>query len=248
MIILDAPQGSLDWIIQRLFRLTASDLSANITSTGQLSKSKAALKSIDKLIAGFDLAHALKEHESEISEMDEWELKKFMANYTGDSFSGNIHTERGKELEPDAIAAMQDRIGRQIVDVGMCVMGDDPNGLVSCSPDGLIYKASLIDEGAEVKAPCLSTYLRFVREDILPPEHALQVHAGMAICEVDAWNFGAYFKGKPLFYKKVNRDSFTDKLGDTFEKFNALYRDQFSEVQTKIESLKELSSGEEDAA
>ena len=44
MIILDMPQGSIDWIIARLWRLTASKLDPVITSTGKLSNSIAAAK------------------------------------------------------------------------------------------------------------------------------------------------------------------------------------------------------------
>jgi hypothetical protein len=238
MIILDTPQGSIEWITARLWRLTASQMSANITAAGKLSESKAAMKAIDKLIAGIDLANAMAANPDLVSQMDERELKRFMSHYNGESFSGNLHTDRGTESEADAIAALSDIIGHQVQDVGMCIMGDDPNGVVACSPDGLIYQAGRIIAGVEVKSPCLFNYYHHVSEGALPDDYKLQVHAGMAICEVDLWHFGSFFAGKPLFHREVRRDAFTDTLAASLREFRGVYRDRFDELQGKLETLK----------
>lgn len=237
MIILDTPQGSIEWITARLWRLTGSELKSNITATGALSVSKAAMKNIDKLIAGIDLANEIIRNPGVIDGMDEWQLKKFMSHYNGDSFSGSIHTERGTECEPDAIAAMSAIIGTQIQDVGLCVMGDNPNGVVACSPDGLVRDGGKIVAGVEIKSPCLFGYYNHVTEQELPDDYKLQVHSGMAICEVDLWHFGSFFQGKPLFHYPVKRDKFTDTLGKSLGEFRAIYAERYTKLKEQMTKL-----------
>lgn len=244
MIILDIPQGSSEWIEQRLWRLTASQLKNNITSTGKLSESKAALGAIDKLIAGIDLARYVQTNRKRFDDMDDDDLYRFMAHYTGEKFRGSIHTERGHEFEADALAAMSELIGNQLTPVGMCVMGDDPNGVVSCSPDALEYRDRNLVAGAEVKNPCLCTYLGYVQAGVLPDAYKLQVHASMAICEVDVWHFGAYFKDKPLFYKRVTRDKTTDMIQQSLIEFKALYQERYAEAKEKLHALETQTSRE----
>jgi len=245
MIILETEQGSLDWITARLWRLTGSALKSSITATGALSKSSAAIAAIDKLIAGLDAANEIRTNPDAIAGLDDYGLQEWLSHYTGEKFSGNKHTRRGNDLEPDALATLQDRIGMQIDPVGMCIMGDDPNGVVSCSPDGLIYQDGILVAGAEVKCPTLATFYGYLFDGGLPDEYKLQVHAGMAICEVDQWHFAAYFKGKPLYYVRVQADRFTEKLGDSLQDFRAMYEDQFWKISSV---MKELSQNEKSAA
>jgi len=237
MIIIDTEQGSLDWITARLWRLTGSALKSNITATGALSKSQSAIAAIDKLIAGLDAANEIRTNPDAIAGLDDWQVQEWLSHYTGEKFSGNKHTRRGNDLEPDALAALQDRIGMQIDPVGMCIMGDDPNGVVSCSPDGLIYYQGLLNAVAEVKCPTLATYYGWVREKKLPDEHHLQVHAEMAICEVDQAHFGGHVKGKPLFYVHVKRNGFTDVLEDSLKQFRNQYEEQFWKITSAMEKL-----------
>jgi len=245
MIILDTPQGSLDWITNRLWRLTGSALKANITATGALSKSQASIAAIDKLIAGLDARNKIWEDPNIFNNMDDWQLQEWLSHYTGEKFSGNKHTRRGNDLEPDALAALSERIGMQIDPVGMCIMGDEvdekgnPTGVVSCSPDGLIYRDGELLTGAEVKCPTLATFYGYLADGGLPDEYRLQVHSAMAICEVDEWHFGAYFAGKPLHYVLVRRDKFTDTLEQSLLDFRAMYEERFMAVTEAMEKLRE---------
>lgn len=237
MIVLSHPQGSLDWIAARLFRLTASSLAPIITSTGKLSKSEAAISAIDKLIAGLELQTILLSDDGEISVADDRELVAIMARYTGEKFSGNRHTERGHECEPDAIAELSKKIGKRITDCGMVVMGDSINGCVSCSPDGLVYEGQRIVAGCEVKSPCLSKWLGQVVAGTLPDEYKLQVHASMAICEVNTWHFASYFTGKPIFHVEVNRDAFTDTVERSLIEFRDIYAARYEIVTSALAAL-----------
>lgn len=237
MIIVDAPQGSLDWMMERFWRLTASSMAKNITSAGKLSQSQAALASIDKLIAGLELVNKLRTAPEIAADLDDYQFQKFVSTYTGEKFAGNKFTERGKELEPDAIAALSHLIGKPVTDAGICVMGDDPNGVVSCSPDGLIYEAGALVSGVELKCPSLCTYLGYVVDDTLPDEYALQVHSSMVICGVSNWHFSAYFPGYPLFYKYVVRDRLTETLEASLSAFREQYRDRYKSVMGAISKL-----------
>jgi hypothetical protein len=237
MIAINLPQKSLDWIIERLWRLTASEMDGNITAKGALSRSQAAILNIDRMIAGHDAAKEMIRNPQQFDNMDDWQIQNWLAHYTGKKFCGNLHTTRGNDLEPDAIAALADRLGVQIEDVGLCVMGNNRNGVVSCSPDGLIRSGGKVVSGAEVKAPMLATFYNWVADGVLPSDHYMQVHASMVICETDYWNFGAYFKGKPLFHVPVKRDTFTDTLEKSLNEFHTLYAVRFAEVQEALAKL-----------
>lgn len=237
MIILNYPQGSIEWIRARLWRLTASRMSSVITSTGKLSKSEAAMGAIDKLIAGIALANEMSARANELDGLDEWQLADFMANFTGDSFKGNRHTRRGEDCEPDALAALASKIGLEISDVGMCVMGDSKDGVVSCSPDGLIYQARKLLAGAEVKSPCLAAFYGQVARGTLPDDYKLQVHSSMAICEVDTWHFASYFHGKPIFHVEVKRDAFTDTVERSLIEFRDIYAARYEIVTSALAAL-----------
>jgi hypothetical protein len=237
MIVLNMPQKSAEWIAARLWRLTASKMKSVITSTGGLSKSQAAMGAIDKMIAGITAAKILESNPDSVAVMDDKELQKWIANYTGDAFFGNSHTARGSDLEADAIAALSNLIGYQIDDAGMVIMGEDPRGFVACSPDGLIWQSDELIAGAEVKAPSLATFYGYVADGVLPSEYALQVHSSMAICEVDTWHFGAYFPNMPIFYVEVKRDDFTDKLHASLKEFSQIYADRLADITSKIKSL-----------
>lgn len=238
-ILENLEQGSIQWLTERLWRLTASSATANISaSTGKLSKSQTAIKSIDKLIAGIDLANVMYEDPEYFAGMKEWELRKFMADYTGDAFAGSSHTERGNKLEPEAIEALSERIGEEIKTVGMCVMGDSDNGVVSCSPDGLIYDSNgdLI-AGVEVKCPCLCTFNGYAVNKVLPDSYKLQVHFSMVVCGLDTWHFGAYFPDRPLFYVEVKRDEYTESIKKSLEQFEEQYRSRYNAIETALEEL-----------
>jgi hypothetical protein len=242
VIIIDIPQKSLDWIIERLWRLTASQAKGNITATGLLSKSEAALGNIDRMIAGHDAAREMIKNPSQFDDMDDWQIQQWIGHYTGQKFTGNMHTKRGNDFEPDAIAALASSIGGDISDVGMCVMGDNRGGVVSCSPDGLIYSGGKLVAGAEVKCPTLSTFYGWIAEGVLPSDHILQVHVSMAVCEVDTWHFGAYFRGKPIFHLPVRRDTFTDRIEKALGEFRDLYAERYGKVSDALAKLKNQQS------
>jgi len=241
MIILDCQQGSTEWIMERLWRLTASEAKSNISeATGELSKSKAAIAAIDKLIAGIELAKEMKRRQEELANLDEWELKKFMSHYVGDIFKGNHHTERGTDLENEALAKLSERTGIFFEDVGMCVIGDGSSpGYVSCSPDGIGRNSqNVIITGGELKNANLAKFNGMVADQEMHPDYKLQVHFSMAVCELESWHYGANFPGKEIFHKEVKRDSYTDNVAKSIQGFIRMYADRLTQLQEGYAILK----------
>jgi hypothetical protein len=238
MIALNFPQGSNEWLMARLWRLTGSEMKKSLTDGGKLQKSKAATAHLDKLIAGIECANVVGSGSVNIEDMKDYELLEFLGGYTGDRFKGSIHTRRGNDLEADAMAALGKKVGVQFHDVGMCLMGDDPNSVVSCSPDGLVFDNSgEVIAGGEVKAPSLCNWITMMINKELPETYKLQVHTSMAICEVDEWHWGGYAQGKPIFPITVKRDHFTDLVGESLNEFKDVYRDRFEKYNEELYKL-----------
>lgn len=234
MKIHNCQQGSTEWIISRLFRLTASNAAKFFTTKGVLSDSIAMREKVDNLIAGYMLGQ-LVQSGAVILPADDRELQELISHYTGDSFKGNLHTRRGHECEPLAIAALQKRIGAEITSVGMVV---HDNYFVSCSPDGLVMDGEEIIAGAEVKAPSLGNYYGQIRDGGLPSQYKLQVHLSMAICEVDKWHYGAFFKGEPIHYVRAEREKLTDTLAKSIDEFAIIYAEQFAKTMAAVDAAK----------
>lgn len=122
-----------------------------------------------------------------------------------EGFSGNRHTERGTELEPAARRAYAFLTGCQVEQVGL-ILSDD--GQAGCSPDGLVIGS----HGLEIKCPDGPTHCGYLRAGTLPAKYRPQVHGGLAITELDRWDFFSYCPGYRPFLVTVHRDDYTAKL------------------------------------
>lgn len=110
--------------------------------------------------------------------------------------------ERGKEMEPEAIADYERRKGVQIRRVGL---GINFAGLSRCgaSPDGLVG----FDGGLETKTmrPDLMIPL-LMRGTAMPAEHKAQVMGNMHVLERDWWDLSVFYPKMPPFIVRVHRD------------------------------------------
>ena len=109
-IILDCEQGSAEWEAARLGVATASMCSKIITPTGRLSSARD--EYVGTLLAEWALGEPVEE------------------------FMGTFHTERGKALEPQALAHYRFQTGLEAEKVGFVFK--DENRLAGCSPDALV--------------------------------------------------------------------------------------------------------------
>ena len=184
-------QGSEEWLKMRRGRPTASQFSRIVTAkTGELSKS--ADPYISELIA-----------------------ETFCPEWV--DFAGSKYTDRGTEMEPEARAAFEAHTGLEVHQVGFCTR---PDGVVGCSPDGLIKGPDGVwIAGCEYKCPAPKTHVGYFRDGILPDDYKQQVHGGLAVTGLDEWHFFSYFPGLQPFHIVVRRDSYTEKLSAALDQF-----------------------------
>ncbi len=173
MIIVDCEQGTDQWRRARLSVPTASNFSKILTSTG--AKSKQAAGYMDTLLA-------------------EW-----LAGEAEETYK-NHHMVRGTALEPQARAYYEFTEGVGVERVGFVTR---PDGLVGCSPDGLVGDSG----GIEIKCPAAVTQIGYLRKGTLPTDYKLQVMAGLWLCERQWWDFLSYHPSLPCLLIRVERDN-----------------------------------------
>lgn len=116
--------------------------------------------------------------------------------------------DRGTELEPEARAAVAERLGEEVVEVGICL--HDKYDDISCSPDGLIFKKKKPVYAVEIK--CLSTarHLQALIEQKIPDDYHFQVlQYFIVIDELEVLYFSFYdprIVGHELVIIEVHRD------------------------------------------
>lgn len=157
MIIHDVEQGTPAWFALRQGRPTASEFSNIVTSKGDASKS---MPTYAATLAG-----------------------EMFANQPLEGWEGNQWSDRGKELEPDALA-LYSLVNDVAVDRVGFVTTDD--GDMGCSPDALVG-----DDGmAEIK--CLKAerhikaILYYKKNGRCPTDYVQQTQGQMLIAE-RAW-------------------------------------------------------------
>ncbi len=129
----------------------------------------------------------------------------------------NWAMKRGAELEPQALAAFQEKTGLQVAEVGFC---KSAHGAFGCSPDGLIYD---LGSGFEGKVPVPETHLRYRRAGVLPDEYLYQVHGSMAVTGATSWWFQSWNPGLASLRVQVFRDDFTEQLKAALIEFSAQF-------------------------
>jgi len=139
------------------------------------------------------------------------------------AFFGTPWTDRGVDLEAEARRAFEEHQGWAVEQVGFVTRDD---GVVGCSPDGLIRGVDgtfETGEGVEIKCPAPKTHVRYVYEGVLPEEYRLQVHGSMAVTGLNQWHFFSYAPGVQPLHVIVRRDEYTEKLSRTLDEFLILY-------------------------
>lgn len=125
--------------------------------------------------------------------------------------------ERGKEMEPEAIADYERRKGLEVRRVGL---GINFAGLRRCgaSPDGLVG----FDGGLETKTmrPDLMIPL-LLKGAAMQPAHRAQVQGNLHVWERDWFDFKVFYTGMPDFTVRVHRDDrYIRELDNQIQIFN----------------------------
>jgi len=143
------------------------------------------------------------------------------------AFEGNRHTDRGNELEPEARAEFSRVMGLSVDQVGFVTRDD---GIVGCSPDGVLYHNGSLIAGLELKCPLAKNHAKYLIEGVLPPDYAPQVHGGMAVTGLDYWYFMSYCQGMAPFILRVERDGYTAKVVDALDRFLIYYAERRKQI------------------
>lgn len=199
MIILNHEQGSDEWHAARCGILTASVMSCLLVD--------------GKGVAGFG-AGAL-------TLMNELIGERFTGEAAG-KFGGNGHTERGHELEPQARAFVSERLGVEIVNVGIIL-----NHGCGYSPDGLIGDDGLI----EIKTKLPKLQVDVILDGVIPKDHVVQCQVGLWISERDHIDFASFWPGMPLFHKRAGRDeAMIRKLAERAKTFYEVMEERTQQI------------------
>lgn len=138
------------------------------------------------------------------------------------AFTGNRHTDRGNELEPEAREAFSERMDLETREVGFVTRDDE---ILGCSPDSLVYQANGAEPvaGLEIKCPEAKKHARQLLAGELPPEHLAQVHGSMAVTGLRFWYFMSYCPGMVPLILRIEWDAYTDKVADALDRFLVFY-------------------------
>lgn len=187
MKVIDCEQGTPEWYAARLGVPTASEFDCIITpKKGELAAAHEAY--IDRLL----------------DEMIRPDAER--------GFAGNAHTERGKELEPEARRLYAFMANAQPVPIGFVLRDAEDAG---CSPDSLVGE----DGGLEIKCPDGPTHVGYIRRAELPDAYKAQVHGSMVITGRKWWDFCSYCPGHKPFIVRVTPDAYTAKLAEHLDFF-----------------------------
>lgn len=146
-------------------------------------------------------------------------------------FVGTRHTDRGNELEPEARSEFERQLQMPVAQVGFITRDD---GIIGCSPDGLIYRDGQLVAGLELKCPLAKNHAKYLVEGVLPKDYGPQVHGSMAVTGLDYWYFMSYCQGMAPFILRVERNDYTAKLSDALDRFLVYYSARRKEVMPML--------------
>ena len=197
-------QGSPEWFEAKRGRCGASKFRAIITAkTGALSTS----------------------HKSLVYELIQDTLAP-----EDDSFTGNVHTQRGIDQEPEARDMFRELTGYTVKEVGFITWR---KGAIGCSPDGLVYDGDKLIAGLEIKCPTMAEHAEYHDLDDVPDKYKQQVHGSMAITGLP-WYFVSYHRKARPFVKLIEPSDYTAKVLDALEQFETYYMERRRELLAKL--------------
>lgn len=153
MKIHNCEQGTPEWHALRAGKPTASEFSKLVTSKGEPSKSMA------------DYAATLAAEAYAGEPVDAWE--------------GNKHTDRGNELESEALALYELREGVDVERVGFVTDNEERYG---CSPDGLVGKDGMVELKCLMAKNHVKAIIYYQKNGRCPTDYVQQAQGQMLIC------------------------------------------------------------------
>lgn len=201
--LLDCAQGSREWHIEHLGRLSGSILH-RLLEGGH--RARATL--MDEIALERELLDGIREGA-------EWEPPR-------DATTGP--RAHGHRLEPEARAAYAMLYDCDVAEIGFAV--HDELDILGVSPDGLIYHPQL--RGLEIKCPWNpEVHARTVAYG-MPDKHRAQVQAGMAVFGCERWDFCSYCPSYPdpalrlVVYPQQRDEAYIDRMLEMVRDFGEM--------------------------
>jgi hypothetical protein len=187
MILHHIEQGSPEWIAVRLGIPTASEFHRIVTPGGKLSSQ------------ADDYAHRL--------------IAERLLNRQLDSLEHLEWVSRGKEMEPEAVAAYEFSTNIATGSIGFITTDD---GLIGCSPDRLAGENGLL----EIKCPAPNTHIGYL---LAGPgdKYKPQVQGQLYVSErefVDLWSY--HPEMPPIRIRTERDDAYIELLATALRQFN----------------------------
>lgn len=200
MKIIECEQGSPEWFAARVGKVTASCMEKIITPTGK--ESTQADKYMNQIIA------------------------EIITGESAEAFNGNIHTDRGKEYEEEAVNYYAMLNGIDPKKIGFCVTDDDKLG---CSPDRFVGEDGML----EIKTGLPHVLIESALNNKLEQEHRPQTQCGLFVTGrvwVDTMLYNP--KMKPIIIRAKRNNSFIVDMNTALTKFHAGMTDKIRKLKT----------------
>lgn len=193
MIVHDLIQGSPEWFKARLGIPTGSSFEKILTPTGKIS-----------------------------SQSDGYENRLVAEILTGDpidDFAGTVWTERGNELEPEAVAYYEMTRGVETQRVGFVT---DDERTFGASPDRLVGEDGIL----EIKCPAPHTHVTLLLEQNVDQKYYPQIQGQLMVTGRKWVDILSYHPKMPKSILRVERD----------EKYIAMLRDLLGMVRKNVDA------------
>lgn len=155
------------------------------------------------------------------TQVDEYANLLLAEIITGKSIStwkGNAHTERGKELEADAVACYEMVTGNITKPGGFIT-----NCGLGCSPDRLIG----LSGGLEIKCPAAHTHLSYMLNNKIESIYIPQVQGQIYVTGSMYWDWMSYHPDfEPVIIRVARDDDYLLKMFEYMQDFFELLKEK----------------------
>lgn len=199
MRLLNVEQGSPEWFNARLGIPTASEFCKIITPTGK--ESTQADGYANRLVAELLIGKPVSD------------------------FEGNEWTERGKELEPDAVAFYEMSYGILTHAVGFIM---DDEGTMGASPDRLVGEDGLL----EIKCPSPQVHVQNMLNKRIDTKYIPQVQGQLLVTGRKWVDWLSYHPEMPPVIIRVERDEkYLEQMAVLMKGFRLALNDKITQLQ-----------------
>lgn len=205
MKIHNVEQGTLDWLNLHLGIPTASCMDAMLTPEFKIRTGE-----MPRTLAFKKVAEAYR--------------RQPLINFN------TFVTEQGMIVEEEARPFFELVTGIGVDRAGF-ITSDD--GLVGCSPDGLLRDPEgNVTGGLEIKCPAAETHVRYLVEHTLPKDYRVQVHTSMYVTGLPVWTFMSYRRKFPPLILAVERsEAIQTVIAEAVKQFYLIFNEAFETVK-----------------